>query len=632
MKTIKKITKTVAGSALLVGATLAGAATMGAAQSNGSSGTSLGDYPQPFVDEDGNVDTSIVVGESAKTSDVVGGLNIAASLGNAAFTEKTVSTSGGSFGWSADQGTTLDTRNDALYFGNKLTEVRDTLTNEQLQSLEDTTFQDDSGDETDIENYLYPNNQQIQFGQPQDRNNEDPIQYVSNPSDPDASTHLFQLQANFEDSINFSSSDVQDEEIELFGQTYTVSTDTDDDGKGDLILNGARQQTSISTSDKPQTVTVGGEEVTIDVIGVTGPNTAAISVNGETREESEDDEFTVNGETVRIGDVIQTNSDNSKGTVQFEIGSEQLVLPADGQVEDEDGNDVEGLYSKWGNGNSGNLGSVNTVNLYVGSNSDDHEYVMAGESYAHPMFPDYTFRFGGLNPDTASGNSSGVSQVDYTVSGEDAGAVELTAGGSSASVNFIKDSNTDNDNTNDNSDFSLADDDGDSYVVREGAAVDEDQYVMVDAGDFSHVFEVTNIDRDSTSGIQSGDEATIDLRDTVTGQTVEVDLDATDGDVSGGESGDGFGGSNSDDYYSGTEVIDGQTYSFVLEGEKDKAVESGTEDGETAEITDFRMAYGSGTSESDTDQDGVDSSGALTLDEGDRTTVYPALDTQSRAA
>ncbi|PSH00891.1 MAG: hypothetical protein BRC30_01140, partial [Nanohaloarchaea archaeon SW_7_46_7] len=90
MKTIKKIkksTKAVAGSALLVGATLAGGASMALAQDSGSSGNSydLGSYPSDFVDEDGNLASSIVVGEDAKAADVVSAIDIAAQLGNDAF-------------------------------------------------------------------------------------------------------------------------------------------------------------------------------------------------------------------------------------------------------------------------------------------------------------------------------------------------------------------------------------------------------------------------------------------------------------------------------------------------------------------------------------------------------------------
>jgi hypothetical protein len=94
MKTIKKLkksTKAVAGSALLVGATLAGGASMALAQDSGSSGDSydLGSYPnQPFVDEDGNLASSVIVGEDAKPVDIVAGIDIAGQLGNNAYSEE----------------------------------------------------------------------------------------------------------------------------------------------------------------------------------------------------------------------------------------------------------------------------------------------------------------------------------------------------------------------------------------------------------------------------------------------------------------------------------------------------------------------------------------------------------------
>ncbi|PSH00812.1 MAG: hypothetical protein BRC30_01490, partial [Nanohaloarchaea archaeon SW_7_46_7] len=87
MKSIKKLKKygtAIAGSALLVGATLTGAA----AQS-GSSGD-LGDYPAPFVDDDGNIQSSIVVGDDAATADVVGAIDIAGSLSQAAYTSEEI--------------------------------------------------------------------------------------------------------------------------------------------------------------------------------------------------------------------------------------------------------------------------------------------------------------------------------------------------------------------------------------------------------------------------------------------------------------------------------------------------------------------------------------------------------------
>lgn len=79
---IKKV-GAVAGSALMVGMT------MGAAQS-------LSEFPQPFVADDGTVESQVVVGANAKTADVVGAINVAAALGqNTVQTETREVTAGG---------------------------------------------------------------------------------------------------------------------------------------------------------------------------------------------------------------------------------------------------------------------------------------------------------------------------------------------------------------------------------------------------------------------------------------------------------------------------------------------------------------------------------------------------------
>ncbi|AOV94321.1 hypothetical protein AQV86_00140 [Nanohaloarchaea archaeon SG9] len=92
MKSIKKLKKygtAIAGSALLVGATLTGAAATSHGGSSGMNGD-LSDYPAPFVDDDGNVQSSIVVGDDAATADVVGAIDIAGSLSQAAYTSEEV--------------------------------------------------------------------------------------------------------------------------------------------------------------------------------------------------------------------------------------------------------------------------------------------------------------------------------------------------------------------------------------------------------------------------------------------------------------------------------------------------------------------------------------------------------------
>lgn len=70
---IKKYSKTVTVSAALIST-----AALGAAQTN-----SLSEFPNMLIDDEGETDTAVVVGDEARTIDVVGGIDIAESIGAA---------------------------------------------------------------------------------------------------------------------------------------------------------------------------------------------------------------------------------------------------------------------------------------------------------------------------------------------------------------------------------------------------------------------------------------------------------------------------------------------------------------------------------------------------------------------
>jgi hypothetical protein len=169
----------------------------------------------------------------------------------------------------------------------------------------------------------------------------------------------------------------------------------------------------------------------------------------------------------------------------------------------------------------------------------------------------------------------------------------------------------------------LADSDDDAIQTVEGAAVEEDEYFLADAGDFSHMYEVTGIDRDTSSATaseyESGDEATIDLTDAVTGDTVEVELDIEDENDHDLSSVDG------ELVYEGSEVIDGQKYFFELEATNDAHNQGSFKQVDATGDATLQVAWG--------DNAGEDNSGntdGFTV--GDHTSVSPALDTESDAA
>ena len=100
---IKKVLVAGALGALMAGSTIAFAA------------TTLDQYPKPFVDGS-SVNTLVVVGASAKTSDVVGAVDIAARLGGAPVTKSTVNCPGStSIGSVSGEGKAINTVNEQIF-------------------------------------------------------------------------------------------------------------------------------------------------------------------------------------------------------------------------------------------------------------------------------------------------------------------------------------------------------------------------------------------------------------------------------------------------------------------------------------------------------------------------------------
>ncbi|MFC5133497.1 MULTISPECIES: S-layer protein [Haloferacaceae] len=602
---IKKV-GAVAASTLMVGMT------MGAAQS-------LSEFPGMFVGDDGAPTAQVVVGSQGAVSDVVGAVNVAAALGQATIqtSEQTetvdVETSGGSVGWSASDGQTLDTRNDNLYFGDTIDTVRQTLTEEHLDMLATTEFQDAAGNDQDVEHFLYTQGQQIKFGTASE-SNVDPFLYVDNPANPSSVTGgLYKLQANFgegllldpsgteDDGDSDGNDDVLGEEIDMFGQTFTISSDSFT-GNDQLILYGSSEEYDLETGESTE-IDVDGETHTLEVRAVTASDTVAFYVDGSLQEKTEGQTVNVGGTDVRIDDVILTNSQNSEGLVTFSIGSEEYRLEDGQPVQDSDGDDIEGTYVKLtGDGvesgstetlNNNNKVEVSSVEIGVGADDSDNNYVESGGTFEDPIFTELRFHLGGLAPDAGEGAGDQVGEVMFDNDGDETVTVDFTDGDNDATIEWWYDDATGGDGAVDDA---LADSDDHSIMVYEGASVAEDEYFFSDAGDFDHMWEVTGVDAsDSDSG--TAEEGTVDLQDVVTGANVEVEVT---------ETGTGDGNDDSDDtFFTGTEVIDGQTYKFRVDGGTDEV----------------QVVWDAGSS--------VSESG---YDVGNMASVYPAVDTDSGAS
>ena len=550
MKVKESITKIGAVGGSLLMATMA----MGSA-------ASLGDYPEPFV-EDGELASQIVVGTDGMQADVVGAIEIAAAHGQSAVQTETVTetaTGVGAPGWSATDGITLDTVHDSLFFGDYLDDVRDTLTEGDVSLLDTYTFTDDGGEETDIRYHLNLGEEEmlIEFegdgGDADGLEDEDPVLHAVLPTEDDASDgeYVFHVQANFGQDIDFTDEEVVGEDINLFGTEYTISADMEDaDSDDELELFRSVQSISLSDGDEdtfthPET----GDEHTIEVQAVNEDGVVYRVDGGSWQQDGEGESFNVDGETIRIDDVINLADD--AGSANFEIGADETIFD-DGEPIEQDGDDVEGTYVEF----DGDVEGLSGIDLYIASEDDDNDYVAAGVPFSH-SFLDVELHFEGLDPDAAEGGDT-ITEIEVEADGDEDVYVDFThESGDSAEVGWAH-------VDTDNQEWVLAVEDEDDVIhTHQGAVMAEDQYFTSDAGDFTHLWEITDVDFDD-------EDSEVTIEDVHTGDEVTVsNFDADNNDAA-----------MPDGNVHGEEVIiDGQNYFFSIDEEENLKVHWGDEAG-----------------------------------------------------
>ncbi|EHK01963.1 hypothetical protein HRED_00231 [Candidatus Haloredivivus sp. G17] len=544
MKTIKKLKDNigkVAGSALLVGATLTAGAAAVSAQDNGSSGD-LGDYPAPFVNEDGEVDTTVVVGETAEdgnpvsTADVVSAVEIAGSLGAAAFTEEEVNvdveTTGAVAGWSATNGVTLDRRNSPIFFGQDIDSEENRLDDQDLDVLAETTFQSEDNEDVDVEHDVRVGTQSQRFDS--DRGDvDDPVLHVTNPTSPSVSseTYLMQAEVEFSDTIDFVEAGTDDsspadgadeyiedgETIDMFGQDFEFSDESTTD---ELVFYGSSESFTIGTNEEAETVTVDGEDHEFDVSYVPSSESedATVTVDGDTQGVAVGDTINFGDTEVRVTDFYKRSGEEGLGSVEFSIGSDEVTIGNSGDVE------VGGETLDRVDANvvtDDDFETVDGIEFAFGAEDSDENMVAAGETYEDPLFG-LQFHYGGLSGDVVE-NPADVFEVDA----EDDDNVDFTftAGGEETTLQLGE---------VDGSSFSFGPDTDETIAQYEGQEITEDDYTVLNANEEADMYQVVNVDDtdvDDASGGSSGandESVTVELENVVTGETVEVEEDGLD--------------------------------------------------------------------------------------------------------
>ncbi|NOX71982.1 MAG: S-layer protein [Candidatus Micrarchaeota archaeon] len=482
-----------------------------------------------FVQLDGSTLTSptIVIGDTAKTEDVIAGIDIGAAM--AGFATKDVTTAGSSAMATVTGGKDISTTSTKIYLGDQLSKsgLRSTLTASDMPTvLASGTFTDGESTEYTYDQYIAMGSNTVTFGNDDDTSNfGDSAPYINLGSDP-SSNPVYTAKVVFNKPINLTSSDVKGQEITLFGKTYTIgqsSTATT------LHLQGGANKLVISEDQDAQTVKVNDVEHTVKLVAVSGTDTAVLTVDGQTETVTKQSTKTFNGAlgkiSVYLDDVYYNPKQGTYSSVKLSLGSEDMYLQNGYRVRVGSSDYVKGTKVTL----TGN--PLSTVEIAVSGADTTSDWLKSGSKFTDPVFGTFALSFGGATPDL---EDSSRTTLEVTPSGRSATLKFTDYRGYEKSFVFAYD----NDTSTSTVTPVLEDASKRRYYVIEGEAVSLNEYVVLSQGEFSHLYQVTSLN--NIGDTQTAD-ATVQLTDVFSGETTEIAL-------------------SSPGYTNATAYIDGQTY------------------------------------------------------------------------
>ncbi len=482
---IKKI-GAVAASVLLVGTTLGTAAT-------------LGDFPSQYVDQEGNPQASIVVGSQSDPLDIVGAINVASALGQETIKteEKEITETidiEGREGWTAERGTTLDRPRRNLFLNSRTDSGLEVLVDQDLDILETTFFEDPQRRDVEVIHELSLGSNPQKFGRP--RGMDEIGLHIDFSED-----KVFSIDAMMDRRVDFTHENMEGEEVNFFGQTYTVSDSTNERY---LVLYGDSHRYEVET-DQVKTIEVAGNTHEIHVRYVSDFQ-ATVVIDGTTRRLERGDTVRLSGQDVRVRDIFPLRDNH--GIVAFGVGEQELELANRARAR-VDGDAVDGTRVYFNDNLEGDLvvDDLQDITIEYQDPGRDKRFIEKGDFFNEPLFG-IEFHYGGPAPDASE---------------EPAETVEVEADGNSANVYFTNERGRsanlifmDRDTS-----YRLGDFHGE-FMKYEGQELGIDDYIILNHDENAGMYQVTDIYYDQTY-----DEGEIELEDVFTGDIDKVEFEET---------------------------------------------------------------------------------------------------------
>lgn len=366
----------------------------GATLAFGAFGAGLGDFATLSADKSNLDSPVIVIGDSAKAIDTVGGMDIALALGGYVTKDAVVSGVAGSSSAVGTDDIILSTDLNKTYVGSTFAQARSTITETELPVLlKAQSFTDKASSTITIAQTISLGAQSIAYARVGEST--DPTIYTTF-----GPTYPYTLTVNFLGGLDTAQVDTN-YKLTLFNKEYTFGSTISNLSVELYSATGAQTLTLVGSTDE-QKVTIAGTEHTVKLNGWNSGGTGVyMLVDGAATSPalwSSGSTYTFPGTTTKVYvkevGVVNTGGaqgGTTTGQVTLFIGTDKLTIANATSVSKND-DALSGVTATM----SASGTKINSIIFAVAPSTDT--YLVDGGTFTDPVFGSFKFAMSGMSP------------------------------------------------------------------------------------------------------------------------------------------------------------------------------------------------------------------------------------------
>jgi hypothetical protein len=437
----------------------------------------------------------------------------------------------------------LDTSADRIWLNTSLNAIKSTLTKSDLPTvLADYTFSGDVTSKVTSTIKLIAGKAAGGAGsgnvvfEKQPTSSDDPVIGISLGSS-QTSYPLYNASSTMA-AVNFTHADSEGEEITLFGQSFTISSESD---TSNIVLLKEAQTVSLTNDAPSTTVTIGGATYTVELISASDTD-ATIKVTDSAGASSSKSINEAQSKRVQGLDVAVKTADenNFQLTAELIVGASKVTITNAAIVTTGESDDpIDGTYAYI----VGTPEACTEIAVTVFRPDSSNDAILAGESFEDPVFGSFKVDFAGLSSNL---DDTAREMISVQNSGDDSMTVKFTDDNANEKTIDWAHNESGALKLGDSSNFSMAVREMANLSYAEGKA----KYIVVGNEDYGHILELYDA-YNQTTGTSSITNDRVKFRDVMSGETYETTFTSTEG--------------------SGTVDIDGKRYTVTFVGTGESA-------------------------------------------------------------